>query len=99
MTLYQFSWWDLIPLPLLILALRSMFFRRVVGQTNNKESAGYMALYSLTYMVIDIIRHRTGYAVFDAGMFALWAHSWWNSGGGDSVKNFIRSFGLKPAVN
>jgi len=96
---YDWSLLDLIPLPLFILAVRALIFKRVAGQTSNKECEGYMALHSLVYLVIDIIRHWNGHAVLDSAFLAYWAYSWWNSGGGDSVKNFIRSFGLKPAVN
>lgn len=94
---YSISWWDLIPFPFLVMALRAIHFRRVVGESFSKEGAGYLALYSLSYMIIDAIRNRMGWAVFDAGMFALWAHTWWNAGGGDGMKNFLQSLVMKPA--
>lgn len=94
---YSWSWWDLIPLPFLILAIRAMYFRRKVGEVLSKEGAGYMVLFSLTSLVLDVFRHRNGYAVLDAGAVAWWLYFWWNLGGGDGIKKFIQSLAPKPA--
>lgn len=95
--LYSWSWWDLPAIPLAVLGIRALWFKRVVGQRGNKEAAGYFALFSLYYLVTDVIRHRNGYAVFDAALFAYWVYEWWNSGGGDMVKNLLQSLVMKPA--
>jgi hypothetical protein len=97
--MFTITWWDFIPLPFFILAIRAMYFRRKIGEIKSSIAEGWMTLYFLSYMVINVIRHRTGYAVLDAGFAAWWGWMWWNSGGGDGIKKFIQSLSMKPAYS
>jgi hypothetical protein len=97
----DFTLWELIPWGFFGCAIHAMFYRRVVGQRafENKSVNGYMALAAGCYLVIHVvIKHDTNSALIDAAFLAMYVFAWWNSGGGDGIKNFLQSLVMKPVT-
>lgn len=98
---YDFTWWNLAPIPFFILAMHAALYRTRVGENPfwSKAVSGYMTLAFVTNLIINIaVKHDNGRAVIDAGFIALYGSMWWNSGGGDGIKNFLQSLVMKPVT-
>jgi hypothetical protein len=96
----DFTLWELIPWTFFGFALHASVYRRKVGESRfqNKTVNGYMALAAASYLVIDtMVKHDKGQSVLDAAFLAIYLYAWWNSGGGDGIKNFLQSLVMKPA--
>jgi hypothetical protein len=86
------------PFVFAFLAVHAMFKRRVGEELFNKTVYGHMALFNFAFLPVDtFFAPSNSKAIIDCAFGAYWLYRWWNTGGGDGIKNFLQSLVMKPA--
>jgi hypothetical protein len=94
---FHFNWFDLIALGLIVYGGWKSIYRLPLGMNPVRISAWYAGLAWTVLGIVRIYEGRHASAAIDAGLAAYEFYRWWNSGGGDGVKNFLQSLVMKPA--
>lgn len=63
-----------------------------VGENRLRVSSGYGVIGNTLYVVANTIGHYTIFSAIFAAFLALNLYIWWNSGGNDGTKKFIKKY-------
>ncbi len=81
----------------MVRGLMAMIYRRVGEDSLGKRVSGNFAISCAMNVIGNVIVDDSVWAVVNSALTAYWTYRWWNSGGGDGIKNFLQSLVMKPA--